>query len=221
MNVVIFGASGMVGQGALLACINDPEVTAILTVGRAASGPASPKVKNLVHKDFLNFTDVKHDLTGYDACFYCLGVTSNGLSEPEYKKVTRDFTVAAAKVLADANPKMTFVFVSGSGTDSSEKGRVMWARVKGATENDLFKMAFKAAYALRPGYIHPMDGIQSRTKLYNTFYKVAGPLFPVLNAVMPKQITTTRRIGDAMIKLARTGGPKKILENRDINALVT
>lgn len=221
MKVVVFGATGMVGQGALRAAVEDLEVTEVLAVGRAAAPLRHPKVKNLAHKDFLDFSPAKDELTGYDACFYCLGVSSNGMNEPDYRRVTHDFTIAAAKVLLDANPEMTFVFVSGTGADSTEGGRTMWARVKGATENDLFRMPFKGVYALRPAYIHPMDGIRSRTKLYAALYAMAKPLYPVLRRLAPDQVTTTRKIGQAMLALARRGGPKKILENKDINALVS
>ena len=180
MKVILFGATGMIGQAVLRECIADPGVARVLTVGRSASAAHSPKVQQLVHKDFLDFTAVAADMTGYDACFWCLGVTSAGMSEADYTRVTHDYTVAAASVLAKANPGMTFVFVSGQGTDSSEAGRIMWARVKGRAENAVLKLPFKAAYCVRPAFIQPMHGITSRTRLYRLAYAVTTPLFPLL-----------------------------------------
>lgn len=219
MNIILFGATGMVGQGVLRECLLEPEVHAVLSVGRAATGQQHPKLREIVHRDFLDFSGIESELSGFDACFYCLGISSAGMKEPNYRRITYDFTMAAAPMLARLNPNMTFIYVSGTGTDSSERGRTMWARVKGATENALLRLPFKAAYMFRPGMIVPLDGIQSRTRLYRISYKLAAPLLPALQRAFPKYIITTREIGRAMIRVARNGAPKTILENADIHAL--
>ncbi len=167
----------------------------------------------------MNLAAIANWLTGYDACFFCLGVSSAGMSEEEYTRITHDLTIAVARTLLPLNPAMTFIYVSGTGTDSSEKGRSMWARVKGRTENELLQMGFKAAYMFRPGFIQPMDGIKSKTPLYSAIYAVIGPLYPMLNAVFPSYVTNTKQVGKAMIAVAAHGAEKKYLENRDINAL--
>jgi uncharacterized protein YbjT (DUF2867 family) len=217
MNVVLFGATGMVGQGVLRECLLDPEVRSVLSIGRSATGQQHPKLRELVHTDFLNYSSIENQLSGFDACFFCLGVSSAGMPEDRYKKLTYDITLAAARTLARLNPAMTFIYVSGMGTDSSERGRSMWARVKGKTENDLLRLPFKAAYMIRPAVIVPLDGIKSKTKVYQLFYSVLGPLLPLLNGRFPKYVTTTRQLGRAMIKVARYGAPKPVLENVDIN----
>lgn len=217
MKVVIFGASGMVGQGALLECLKDPGVERVLVVGRSPCGRSHEKLAEILHADFFDFIPVADAMAGFDACFWCLGVSSTGMSEPDYLRVTHDMTAAAIRVLLPRNPAMTFVFVSGMGTDSTEQGRVMWARVKGKTENAVLKAGFKGAYAMRPAYIQPMDGIRSKTRLYRFFYAILRPLFPVLNALMPNLVTTTARVGRAMLALAREGYGHPVLENRDIN----
>lgn len=219
MKVVLFGATGMVGQGVLRECLLDPDVTRVLTVGRRATGLRHAKLEDLVHENLFDFSPVEARLSGFDACFFCLGVTSAGMTEEAYTRVTHDITLAAAKVLVRSNPAMTFVFVSGAGTDSSALGRAMWARVKGKTENALLAMPFKAAYMFRPGFIQPQHGITSRTKAYRVFYAVFGPLFPVLKALFPKYITTTEEIGRAMLQAAKHGASKAVLESPDIIAL--
>jgi len=219
MRVVLFGATGMVGQGVLRECLLDPGVERVLAVGRRTTGQKHAKLTELAHGDFSDFSQAERDLTGYDACFFCLGVTSIGMSEADYRRVTYDATVAAAKVLAAKNPGMTFVYVSGSGTDSTGKGRSMWARVKGQTENALFQLPFKAAYMFRPGYIQPLHGIASRTALYRIPYALVGWTYPFWKAILPAMVTTTEQMGKAMIAVARNGAPKRLLENRDINAL--
>ena len=219
MKVILFGASGMVGQGVLLECLKDPEVTEVFSIGRGPCRRVHPKLREVVQKDFTDFSSLEPKLKGYDACFFCLGISSAGMSEADYRHVTYDFTVAAAAPLARLNPQMTFIYVSGAGTDSTEKGRVMWARVKGQTENALFKLPFKAAYAFRPGAIQPMDGITSKTKLYNVLLVIFGWLFPLLRKLFPRHVTTTRILGRAMIKAARAGAPSKWVESWDINAL--
>jgi len=219
MNVVLFGATGMVGQGVLRECLLDPEVQNVLSIGRATTGQRHPKLRELVHRDFLDFSAIESELAGFDACFFCLGVSSVGMKEADYRHITYDFTLAAARPLASLNPGMTFVYVSGTGTDSSEQGRTMWARVKGKTENDLLRLPFKAAYMFRPGVIVPLHGIKSKTKLVRISYAVMGPLLPLLRAAFPKYVTTTEQVGRAMIQVAKHGAPKVLLENPDINEL--
>ncbi len=218
MNVVLFGATGMVGQGVLRECLLDPEVESVLVIGRSATGQRHAKLREIVHKDLYDFSAIEPQLRDLDACFFCLGVASAGMTEEDYRRVTYDITMAAAQTLLKLNPGMTFIFVSGAGTDSTEKGRAMWARVKGATENALLRMPFKAAYMFRPGFIQPLHGIQSKTKLYRVFYAISGPIFPLLRR-FPKYVTTTEQLGRAMLKVARHGFPEPILESADINSL--
>lgn len=219
MKVIVFGASGMVGQGVLRECLRDPAVERVLSVVRAPSGHADAKLEELVHADFYDFTAVERALSGYDACFFCLGVSAAGMKEADYRRVTYDLTLAAARTLARVSPAMTFIYVSGAGTDDSEHGRSMWARVKGQTENALKQLPFRAAVMFRPGIIQPLHGIRSRTRIYRIIYAIMGPLFPLLNALMPSLVTTTERVGRAMLRVAREGAPKPVLENRDINQL--
>src|SRR5271157_2692230 len=219
MWVVLFGASGMVGQGVLRECLLDPEVTAVLSIVRSGTGQQHPKLREIVHGDFRDFSSIDSELTGFDACFFCLGVSSAGMSEEDYRRVTYDITLAAAQTLAKLDPNMTFVYVSGAGTDSTEHGRVMWARVKGQTENALLRLPFKAAYMFRPAVIVPLHGIKSRTRLYRVFYAMLGPLLPLMKVLMPKYVTTTEKLGRAMLIVAKRGAPKRVLENSDINKL--
>ena len=219
MRVLIFGASGMVGQGVLRECLLDPDVKHVTSLGRSASGVGNPKLCDLLHKDLWNYAAIEKELTGFDACFFCLGVTSAGMSEPDYGRVTYGITAAAAETLARLNPQMTFVFVSGAGSDSSEKGRVMWARIKGKAENAVLRQPFKAAYVFRPGVIQPLHGIRSRTAVYRILYSLTKPLLPLLRWLFPGQILSTEQIGRAMLKVARSGAPKRILEAKDIDAL--
>src|SRR5580704_8330447 len=217
MKVLLFGATGMVGQGVLRECLLDPDVESVVSIGRGATGRQHPKLRELLHNNFLDFSAIENQLSGFDACFFCLGVSSAGMSEEQYTRVTYGFTIAAARALAKLNPLMTFIYVSGMGTDSSEQGRSMWARVKGKTENELLRLPFRAAYMFRPGAIVALHGIQSRTKLYRVFYKVLGPLPPLLYKLFPKYVTTTEQIGRAMLKVAKNGWPKRVLETADIN----
>lgn len=219
MKVILFGATGMVGQGVLRECLLDPEVTKVLSIGRRPTGQRHPKLEDLVHQDFTSYVAVERALGGYDACFFCLGVSSAGMSEAEYTKITYDATLAAAETLARINPSMTFIYVSGAGTDSTERGRSMWARVKGKTENALLRLPFRAAYTFRPGAIQPLHGITSRTTLYRAVYAVTAPLFPLLAKAFPNVMTTTEVLGRAMLAAAKRGAPKKILETPDINTL--
>ncbi|GAA5201612.1 epimerase [Rugosimonospora acidiphila] len=218
MRVILFGATGMLGQGVLRECLLDPDVERVLAVGRTATGRRDAKLSEITQPDLADLSGVEERLTGYDACFFCLGVSSNGMSEDAYRAVTYDLTVAVGQTLSRRNPDMAFVYVSGQGTDSTEHGRTMWARVKGRTENALLAMPLRT-YLFRPGYIQPMHGATSRTPLYRRLYRVTTPFYPLLRRVAPRHITTTERVGRAMINAARSGAPKRILENPDINAL--
>lgn len=207
----------MIGQGVLRECLLDPGVESVAMIVRSVTGRQDAKVREIVHTDFLEFAPIEQELSGFDACFFCLGVSSAGMSEESYRRVTYDYTLAAARVLARLNPNMTFIYVSGAGTDSSERGRSMWARVKGKTENELLRLPFRAAYMFRPGLIVPLHGIQSKTKVYRAVYTVLGPVLPLLKGRFPKYVTTTEQIGRAMLMVARQGWPKRVLESSDIN----
>jgi uncharacterized protein YbjT (DUF2867 family) len=220
VKVLIFGATGMVGQGVLRECLRDPDVTQVVTIGRTATGIQNAKLSEIIHREMTNYAGLESQLAGFDACFFCLGVSSSGMSEADYTRVTYDFTLAAAETLSRVNPGMTFVYVSGTGTDASEKDRTMWARVKGRTENALLQLPL-SAYMFRPGFIQPMDGIQSKTTSYRVFYILLGPLMPVLRWALPNQILTTRDIGHAMLAVAKHGYDKRILETKDIRAAVS
>lgn len=202
----------MVGQGVLRECLLDADVTHVLAIGRTPTGQKHGK---LTEADFSKLEDA----SGFDACFFCLGVSSAGMNEEEYTRVTYDITMDVAQKLLTRNPGMTFIYVSGAGTDSSAKGRSMWARVKGKTENALLEMPYKAKFMFRPAFIQPMHGIQSKTKLYRAIYVVSAPLFPLWKAIVPKYVTTTENVGRAMLIVAKKGAPKAILENRDINEI--
>ena len=219
MRVVLFGATGMIGQGVLRECLLDPEVTEVLSVARRTTNQEHPKLREIVHQDFTNFSSIASELSGYDACFFCLGVSSVGMSEENYRRVTHDTAVAAAKILLEKNPGFTFVFVSGMGADSSESGGTMWARVKGATENTLLSMPFKASYVVRPAAVRPVHGERSRATTTRVGYALFGWLVPVVGFVFPKYITTTERLARAMLHLARHGGPKRVLESADLDEL--
>jgi uncharacterized protein YbjT (DUF2867 family) len=219
MKVILFGATGMVGQGVLRECLLDSGIEAVLAVGRSPTGERQPKLREIVHKDFTDYSAIEPQLTGYDACFFCLGVSSVGMEEERYRHLTYDITLAAAKTLAKLNPQMVFVYVTGRGTDSTEQGRLMWARVKGKTENDLLKLPFKAAYMFRPAGIQPLYGIRSKTAWVQAIYVGTAPLLSLLNRVAPKYMTTTEQVGRAMIKVVREGCPKAVLESEDINRL--
>jgi len=219
MKVVLLGGTGMVGQGVLRECLLDSHVERVLSLVRAPTGRAHDKLREIVVRDFTDFSTMEGELSGYDACFFCLGVSSAGLTEESYRRVTYDIAMAAARTLARLNPQMTFIFVSGAGADSTGKGRVMWARVKGETENAVLALPFKAAYVFRPAFIQPLHGITSRTRLYRIAYAVMSPLYPLLKALAPGQVTTTDSIGRAMIRVAAQGAPKRVLESPDIDLL--
>ncbi|MGP8246451.1 MAG: NAD-dependent epimerase/dehydratase family protein [Bryobacteraceae bacterium] len=220
MNVLIFGATGMVGQGVLRECLLDRDVESVVTIGRTPAGARHSKLREIVRPDLWHDDSIRRDLAGFDACFFCLGVSSAGMAEADYERVTYGITLAVAEVLSDLNPKLAFVYVSGAGTDSSEHGRVMWARIKGKTENALLRLPFGAAYMFRPGVIQPLHGIKSKTASYRIFYAVAKPLLPVLRWVFPNHILTTEQIGRAMLVVARRGAPKRVLESKDIRAVL-
>jgi uncharacterized protein YbjT (DUF2867 family) len=219
MKILIFGATGMVGQGVLRECLLAPDFESVVAVGRNATGQQHPKLRDLVHKDMYDYSAIEPQLQGFDACFFCLGVSSVGMKEPEYKRITYDLTLAAATVLARLNPAMTFTYVTGAGTDSSERGSSMWARVKGATENALLRLPFKAAYMFRPGMIQPLHGIRSKTPLYDAAIVVLRPVLGLAHSLWPNKVTTTEKIGRAMLAVARNGAPKVLLDPADINAL--
>jgi uncharacterized protein YbjT (DUF2867 family) len=217
MRVILFGATGMVGQGVLRECLLDPGVDAVLTVGRRPTGETHPKLSELVLADLCDYGPVTGQLSGYDACFFCLGVTSAGTSEAEYSRITRDIPAAAAEVLAANNPGMTFILVTGVGTDPTGKSPTMWARVKGEAENAVFAQPFKAKFAFRPGIIEPLHGITSRTTAYRFFYTLFGWTLPPIKALFPNALTTTERLGQAMLHVARQGYPTPVLHTGDIN----
>jgi uncharacterized protein YbjT (DUF2867 family) len=219
MKVILFGAAGMVGQGVLRECLLDPGIESVLAVGRSPTGQRDAKLREIVHDDFTDFSKIESELAGYDACFFCLGVSSVGLDEQRYRLLTYDITLAAARTLARLNPGMVFIYVTGRSTDSTEQGPMMWARVKGKTENDLLKLPFKAAYMFRPAGIQPLHGIRSKTAWVQAIYVVTAPLLTILNRVAPKYMTTTEQVGRAMIKVARDGYPRPVLESDDINRL--
>ncbi len=216
MQVLLFGGTGMIGQGVLRECLRDPGVERVLAVGRRALGERHPRLEEIVLPDVADLSAVESELTGLDACFFCLGMSSAGMSEERYTRVTYDLTLAVAGRLARLNPAMTFVYVSGMGTDDTERGRTMWARVKGRTENALLKLPFKAAYMFRPAFILPRHGIRSRTPLYRALYVVATPFFALLRRVAPRYVTTTEQVGRALIAIARDGFPRPIVEAADL-----
>ncbi len=209
----------MVGQGVLRECLLDPEVEGVLAIGRNATARQHEKLHEIVHNDLSDLSAIEGRLSGYDACFFCLGVSAVGMNEEAYRRVTYDLTISVARTLARLNPTMTFIYVSGANTDSTERGRMMWARVKGKTENALLQMQFKAAYMFRPGYIQPLHGIRTKTKWYEAFYAMMGPLYPVWKLLFPKYVTTTECIGRAMLNVAKRGALKSVLENQDINSI--
>jgi uncharacterized protein YbjT (DUF2867 family) len=218
MNVLLFGATGMIGQGVLRECLIDPQVQLVQTIGRTTTGQKNPKLREIAHPDLWHYAPIEKKLTGFDACFFCLGVSASGMTEEAYTHVTYDLTIAAAETLCRLNPKMTFIYVSGASTDTSEKGRMMWARVKGKTENALLRMPFAAAYMFRPGFIEPAHGEISRTKLYRVLYNLAKPLLPFIRRVFPDQILTTEQIARAMLILTQHPYRKHVLEIPDIRA---
>ncbi len=219
MKVVVFGATGMIGSGVLGECLDDDQVTAVLAVGRRACRVTHHKLREIIHPDLFEYATIREDLRGYDACFFCLGISALGQSEEKYRRLTYDLTLAAAETLVELNPEMTFCYVSAAGADSTEQGRVMWARVKGKIENALMQMPFKAALMFRPAYIQPVKGVRSKTFHYRVFYVALAGLYPILRRVLPGYVTTTEKIGRAMIRAAEDGEATGVLATRAINAL--
>jgi uncharacterized protein YbjT (DUF2867 family) len=217
MKVVLFGATGMVGMGALLEALDDPRVRDVVVVGRRSCGVRHAKLREILLGDFFDYAPARSAFAGADACLFCLGVSSIGMSEEAYTRVTHDLTLAAARALLESGSTPAFCYVSGAGTDP--KGRAMWARVKGRTENDLLAMPFRGAYMFRPAYIQPMRGVRSKTGWYRAFYAVLGVLYPLLRRALPSLVTSTDVLGRALVRAAADGYPKPILETRDINRI--
>lgn len=215
MKAIVFGRTGMIGQGVMRELLLDGDVERILTLVREPTGNMNPGIRELVHTDFLDYSAIGDELTGYDACFFCLGTSSVGKSEAEYRRITYDITMAAARALVERNPGMTFVYVSAAGADSSEQGRIMWARVRGKLENDLMKLPFKAVYAFRPAGIQPLHGIEARQQWTRVLYKVLAPALPLLKKLFPSYMTDTEQLARAMIGAAKQGGPSRVVEARD------
>lgn len=218
MKIILFGASGMVGQGVLRECLAAPDVDQVLVVGRSPTGVTHPRLRERLHQDFFDYASIEPALKGYDACFFCLGVSAGGMDESRYAHLTYDLTLAAAATLARLNPAMVFVYVSGAGTDSSEQGRSMWARVKGRTENALQRLPFRAVYLFRPGFIEPVQGERSKTPSYRLIYAVSRPLLPLLRRLFPRHLLSTVDMGRAMLSVVRHGAPTAVLEIPDIQA---
>jgi uncharacterized protein YbjT (DUF2867 family) len=219
MNVLLFGATGMVGQGVLRECLQARDVALVQTVGRKATDQQNAKLKEVVQDNLFDVDAMASELQGFDACFFCLGVSAAGMTEAAYSHLTYDLTLAVAEKLAAWNPGMTFTYVSGAGTDSTEQGRSMWARVKGRTENALQRLPFKAVYVFRPGVIQPLHGIRSKTASYQLFYSLTKPLLTPLRTLLPNHILTTEMVGQAMLAVVRHGYAKAVLETADIRAL--
>lgn len=213
-KVIITGATGMVGEGVMHECLLDPEIGEVLLINRRSSGFSHPKLREVVHPDFLQFKNVPVDFQKYDACFFCLGVSSVGISKADYEKQTYDLALEVARTMAAQNPEMTFCYVTGAGTDSSEKGRSHWARIKGKTENELLKI-FKNAYMFRPAFMQPTPGLRNTKK----YYKYIAFLGPFLKLVAPNYFSTLKELGQAMINTLKKGYPKRILEVPDIKSL--
>lgn len=212
INVIITGATGMVGEGVLHECLQHQDVERVLVINRKPCGVTHTKLTEILHNNFFDLSGVAPQLNNYNACYFCLGVSSVGKKEEEYKRLTYDLTLHMASLLSSLNPEMIFCYVSGSGTDSTEQGRSMWARVKGKTENRLLKLPFKGAYMFRPGYIHPTKGLKNT----HGYYSALSLLYPMLRAVLPKYVISLKELGLAMIHIAQTGQERAILESKDI-----
>ena len=212
INAIIFGATGMVGEGVLHECLKHPDIESVLVINRRSCGVNHEKLREIIHTDFSNFSPLEIEIAGYNACYFCMGVSSIGKKEEVYTRLTYDLTMHVANTLVKLNPEMTFCYISGAGTDSTENGRSMWARVKGKTENDLMKLPFKASYMFRPGYIQPTKGLKNTYK----FYKVVAPIYPLIKLLFSKYVCTLEEIGLSMINITLFGSDKQILECKDI-----
>jgi len=212
IKTIIFGATGHIGQGVLIECLEHDHVESVLVIGRNNCGTTHEKLSEIIHRDYLDYAAIENELSGYNACFFCLGISSVGMKEEEYSIITHDYAVKAAEVLSMQNDEMTFCFISGAGTDDKEKSRMMWARVKGKAENALKKFPFRKIYLMRPAFIQPMKGVRSRLKMY----RIMGPLYPILRFLFPKAVTNTVEVGLAMINAVLYGYEKQTLENSDI-----
>ena len=219
MKILILGATGMLGHGVLQECLAAEDVQQVVTLGRTSVSMQHAKLLDLVHQNLFDLAAIESQLSAFDACFFCLGVSAYGMTEAEYSHLTYDLTISVANTLSHLNPQMTFIYVSGEGTDSSEKGKSMWARVKGRTENALLQLPFNAVYLFRPGIIQPVHGMHSKTRLYRLFYKVTQPVLPVLRRLFPDLILTTKVIGQAMLNAARKGSGKQVVNSKGINHL--
>ncbi|PZF71059.1 NAD-dependent epimerase/dehydratase family protein [Taibaiella soli] len=217
IKVIITGATGMVGEGVLLECLKNPEVESVLIINRRTAGVIHPKLTEIIHTDFYNLNPIADQLTGYDACYFCLGISSVGMKEPDYFKTTYTLTMHVAEILCLRNPNMVFCYISGAGTDSSEKGRQMWARVKGKTENDLMKMPCRNVYAFRPGFIKPIEG----QKFVNKLYKYINWMFPIFRPIFPGGFCRVTEIADAMIYVTTHDVTNKVVTGKDIIALAS
>ncbi len=219
MKVILFGSTGMIGQGVLSECLKDPRVKSVLVVNRQTCQVTHSKLKEIIHLNIFDLAPISKELTGYNACFYCLGISSAGMNEEEYYTTTYELTIHVATVLLNLNKEMVFCYVSVAGTDSTGKGYIMWARIKGKTENELLRMPFKRAYMFRPGYIQPMNGVKSRNKLYSVVYSIFEPFYFILKHI-DSMVTNSETLGKAMIIASLTGFERKILECKDINEIV-
>lgn len=217
IRTIITGTTGMVGEGVMYECLENQEVEAVLVINRKPCGVSHPKLKEIIHLDFFDFSSIENQLSDYNACYFCLGVSSIGMKEPEYFKKTHTLTLHIANTLVKLNKDMTFCYVSGAGTDSTEKGKSMWARVKGKTENDIFALPFKQSFAFRPGYIHPTKGL----KRVHRFYKYVTWMYPVLLKLFPNTVSTLKEVGLAMIGVTLKGYKKNIIEPNDMRVLAT
>lgn len=220
MKILIFGATGMIGQAVLREALLDPRVDAVTVVGRAPTRRQDPKLREIIHADMMDIAPVADDIAGCDACLFCLGISSFHMTEADYARTTHDLTLGVASALAARNPDMTFVYVSATGADSTENGRIMWARVRGRTENDLFRLPFKAVYSVRPALIEPMHGVTSRTRYVDTLYRIIRPFVPLIRLLGPNHVCTSEQMGRMMVGLGKHGGPARVVENRDIAAIV-
>jgi hypothetical protein len=219
MKIILFGSTGMIGQGVLSECLKDPGIESVLVINRQTCGFIHPKLKEIIHINLFDLSPVSTELAGLDACLFCLGVSSVGMKEAEYTKITYELTIKVAVTLLNMNTDLTFCYISGANTDSTEKGNTMWARIKGKTENELLSMPFRSAYMFRPGFIQPMKGVKSKTRLYRVMYLFLKPLYFLIKN-MESMVTSSETLGKAMIIAASTGYEKKILESRDINTIV-